>query len=174
VDDQKPDAPKKSIPTRGIPSKESIYLPAHNSPEVRRFQDDNENGTRNVWQLAELINFVFPSKYQRVYNEIALKFMSKVVNKLTLDSEDITGFVKESGISKATFYNRILPRLRRVGMIKLEREIESDLKATKKRRKMRISLSKTFGNYFSKIGESWLALVDEARSSTEQEKQRRL
>ncbi len=164
----------RKIASRGIPSKESIYLPAHNSPEIRRFQDDNENETRNIWQLAELINFVFPSKYQKVYNEIALKFMSKVISKLELNSEDITGFVKENGISKATFYNRILPRLRRVGMIKLEREIENDLKATKKRRKMRISLSKTFGNYFNKIGESWLALVDDARSATEQEKQRKL
>jgi hypothetical protein len=53
-------------------------------------------------------------------------------------------------------------------MIKLEREIEDDLKATKKRRKMKISLSKTFGNYFSKIGESWLAAVDEARSRKQQ------
>jgi hypothetical protein len=165
---------KKSIPTRGIPSNESIYLPAHNSPEIRRFQDDSENGTRNVWQLAELVNFIFPSKYQKVYNSIALKFISKVIEKLELNSEDISGFVKENGISKATFYNRILPRLRRVGMIKLEREIESDLKATRKRRRMRISLSRTFGNYFSKIGESWLALVDDARSASEQDKQRKL
>jgi hypothetical protein len=164
----------RTIASRGIPSKESIYLPAHNSPEIRRFQDDGENQTRNLWQLPDIINFVFPAKYQKVYNGIALKFMEKVMKEIILDSDGITSFIKENSASKATFYNRIVPRLRRVGMIKLEREIQDDLKATKKSRRMRISLSKTFGNYFSKIGDSWLAAVDDARSNAERAMQKRL
>ena len=158
----------KKIASRGIPSKESIYLPAYYSEEVRRFQDDSENMSRNIWRTEEIVNFVFPSKYQAVYHGIALKFINLLFDKQVVRSEEISQFIKDNDVSKATFYNRILPRLRRVGMIKLEREIEDDLKATKKRRKMKISLSKTFGNYFSKIGESWLAAVDDARSRKQQ------
>jgi hypothetical protein len=158
----------RKIASRGIPSKESIYLPAYYSEEVRRFQDDNENMSRNIWRVEEITNFIFPSKYQAVYNGIAIKFINLLFEKQIIRSEDISKFISENSISKATFYNRILPRLRRVGMIKLEREIEDDLKATKKRRKMKISLSKTFGNYFNKIGESWLAAVDDARSKKQQ------
>jgi hypothetical protein len=39
---------------------------------------------------------------------------------------------------------------------------------------MRISLSKTFGNYFMKIGDSWLAAVDDARSKQEKKEQMKL
>ena len=158
----------RKIASRGIPSKESIYLPAYYSEEVRRFQDDSENMSRNIWRVEEIANFIFPSKYQAVYHGIAIKFINLLFEKQVVRSEDISQFIKDNNISKATFYNRILPRLRRVGMIKLEREIEDDLKATKKRRKMKISLSKTFGNYFNKIGESWLAAIDDARGRKQQ------
>jgi hypothetical protein len=39
---------------------------------------------------------------------------------------------------------------------------------------MRISLCKTFGNYFMKIGDSWLAIVDDARSRAEKREQTKL
>ena len=72
--------------------------------------------------------------------------------------------MKGNGISKATFYNRVLPRLKRVGLVKVERETIIAMESKRKFRPMRISLSKTFGNYFMKIGDSWLAIVDDART----------
>ncbi len=161
MDDKKP---KKTITSRGIPSKESFYLPAHYSSEIRKFQDDGENVLRNYWNLNEILNFVFPKQYQPVYNKIAILFMNELIKKNKLSAKDITEFIKENKISKATFYNRVLPRLKRVGMIKVERQTIIAEHNKQKYRPMEISLSKSFGNYLSKIGDSWLALVDDVRT----------
>ncbi len=149
---------------RGVPSSESVYLPPHNSPELRSFQDKDENPTRNLWKLDEVVNFVFSKKYQPKYYEIALSFLEELSKGLQMEGSDIGSFLSENGISKATFYNRVLPRLRRVGMIKVERETIVAKESLRKYRPMKVSLSKTFGNYFLKIGDSWLAAVDDARS----------
>lgn len=155
-------AEEKKIP-RGIPSSESLYFPAHNAEEFKPFQDGNEAQTRNLWRLEDVVNVVFSKKFQPTYHEIAVKFLLALAAKPHMDGAGIGKFVSDSGASKATFYNRVLPRLRRVGMIKIERETMVALESKRKFRPMRISLSKTFGNCFAKIGDSWLAVVDEAR-----------
>lgn len=161
----------KQIASRGVPSSESIYLPRHDSPELRSFQDKNETITRNLWNVEELVNFIFSKKYQPKYYEIALGFMSLLYEKTQVTGDETAAFVKTNGISKATFYNRVLPRLKRVGLIKVERDTVVAIESKRKFRPMRISLSKTFGNYFMKIGDSWLAIVDDARSRMEKKNQ---
>lgn len=153
---------EKRIP-RGIPSSESLYFPAHNAEEFRPFQDGNENQTKNLWRLEDVVNVVFSKKFQPTYHEIALKFLNALAASPQMDGAEIGKFVSDNGVSKATFYNRVLPRLRRVGLIKVERETIVAMESRRKFRPMRISLSKTFGNCFCKIGDSWLAIVDEAR-----------
>ncbi|MFA4983451.1 MAG: hypothetical protein WC588_04525 [Candidatus Micrarchaeia archaeon] len=157
---------KHSIASRGIPSKDSLFLPPFNSPELRSFQDSNENITRNTWNAEEVSNFVFPKRYQQKYSEISLAFLKLLLEKTALTGEEIGQFVSSNGISKATFYNRVLPRLRRVGMIKVERQTIIALESKRKFRPMTITLSKTFGNYLTKIGDSWLAIVDDARTKS--------
>jgi len=152
------------IASRGIPSKDSLFLPPHNSPELRAFQDGNENITRNTWNVEEVVNFVFPARYQEKYHSVALSFTKLLLERNSLTGEEIGNFVSQNGISKATFYNRVLPRLKRIGMIKVERQTLIALESKRKFRPMTISLSKTFGNYLVKIGDSWLAIVDDARS----------
>jgi len=168
--DAKPENSKRSIASRGVPSSESLYLPPHNSEELRSFQDATENPTRNIWSVDEVANFVFSRKYQAKYYEISLGFLKLLGNSTYLDGAAISKFVSENGISKATFYNRVLPRLRRVGMIKIERDTIVAQESKRKFRPMRISLSKTFGNYLMKIGDSWLAIVDDARTKKRQER----
>ncbi|VVC03991.1 Uncharacterised protein [Candidatus Bilamarchaeum dharawalense] len=178
TDDYPPSASEgnktKQIASRGVPSSESIYLPRHDSHELRSFQDKNENLTRNAWNIEELTNFIFSKQYQPKYYEIALGFLKVLYEKTQMTGEETAAFVKTSGISKATFYNRVLPRLKRVGMIKVERDTIVAIESRRKFRPMRISLSKTFGNYFMKIGDSWLALVDDARSKIEKKEQSKL
>ena len=169
IEKEEADAPEEKeekhlIASRGIPSKDSLFLPPHNSPELRSFQDGNENISRNTWSLEEVANFVFPKKYQLKYNEIALAFLKLALEKNSLTGDEIGNFVSSRGISKATFYNRVLPRLKRIGMLKVERQTLIALESKRKFRPMTISLSKTFGNYLVKIGDSWLAVVDDARS----------
>ena len=161
---------KRTIASRGIPSKDSLYLPPYNSPELRSFQDGNENLTRNTWSLEEVSNFVFPKRFQEKYSGIALAFLRLALEKGTLSGDEIGNFVSANGISKATFYNRVLPRLKRIGMLKVERQTLIALESKRKFRPMTISLSKTFGNYITKIGDSWLAIVDDARSKKRVEK----
>ena len=161
---------KKSIASRGVPSDETLYLPAHNSAEIRNFQDKDENITRNVWSLDEVANFLFPKKYQPKYYEIALGFIRLLNDKLVVSGEEAAAYVKANNISKATFYNRVLPRLRKAGAIKVERETIVAQESRRKFRPMVISLSKTFGNYLMKIGDSWIAAVDDARSKKQQSK----
>jgi hypothetical protein len=156
---------KKTIASRGVPSSETLYLPSHYGGEVRSFQDDKTEAiTRNLWNLEEVLNFVFAKRYQRKYYEAALSFMKLMSERLELGGSEINEFVKVSGVSKATFYNRVLPRLKRVGMLKVERDTIIAEEGKRKYRPMRITLSKTFGNYLLKIGDSWLAVVDDARS----------
>jgi len=155
---------KPFIASRGVPSSESLYFPPHNSEELRSFQDKDENPTRNLWNIEEVANFVFSKKYQKKYHETAVGFLKLLNDKQQLTGEDLSAFISANGISKATFYNRVLPRLRRVGMIKIERETIVAVESKRKFRPMRISWSKTFGNYLMKIGDSWIAIVDDARS----------
>lgn len=155
---------KPSISTRGVPATETFYLPSYNSPEIRNFQDKEETLTRNLWTIEEITNFVFSRKYQPKYYEIAFGFLKFLSEKLRINGEDISQYVKKNNISKATFYNRVLPRLRNTGMIKVERKTVVAQESKRKFRPMIISLSKTFGNYLMKIGDSWLAVVDDARS----------
>ena len=156
---------EKKIASRGVPSSESLYFPPYS--DVRKFQDNTETPTRNLWNLDEVIDFVFPKKYQEKYHDVSLHFMKILIAKVHLEGKDISAFLSEKNVSKATFYNRVLPRLRRVGMIKIERETIVPVESKRKYRPMRISLSKTFGNYLMKIGDSWLAVVDDARSRKE-------
>ncbi len=165
---------KKQIASRGVPSEESIYLPRYDSDELRSFQDKNESLTRNLWNAEELANFIFSKKYQPKYYEIATGFLKLLTDKTQVTGDEIALFVKSNNISKATFYNRVLPRLKRVGMIKVERDTIVAIESKRKFRPMRISLSKTFGNYFMKIGDSWLAIVDDARSRAEKKEQMKL
>ncbi len=164
----------RTIASRGVPSSESIYLPRHDSPELRSFQDKNESITRSIWNVEELTNFIFSKKYQPKYYEIALGFLKLLYEKTEMSGEETAAFVRNNGISKATFYNRVLPRLKRVGMVKVERDTVVAIESKRKFRPMRISLSKTFGNYFMKIGDSWLAVVDDARSRKEKKDQMKL
>ncbi len=157
---------KKAIRSRGIPSKFSLYLPPHYSKEIRAFEA-NEIATKNIWRVEEVINFVFPKKYQPTYHEISVKFIKAFESKGYFSAKETAEFIKREGISKATFYNRVLPRLKAVGMVKVERE--PTLSGKSKKYKMKISLSRSFGNYMNKIGDSWLAFVDDVRSRAKEE-----
>ena len=104
----------------------------------------------------------------------AVAFVKELSVQTQMEGDELGKFVSEKNISKATFYNRVLPRLKRVGMVKVERETVVALESKRKFRPMKVSLSKTFGNYFMKIGDSWLACVDDERSRKTQKEQSKL
>jgi len=154
--EQKGGGPKerRGPPSRGIPSARALYLPAHDSKEVRAFEVEGRL-TKNVWPLPELLRFIFPPAYQETYYRVALSFLQRMAEKGSVDGEDIGAFLREEGVSKATFYNKVLPKLRAFGLVKAQRTRD---------RGYILTLSKTFSNYLYKIAESWEAFVDDVRS----------
>ncbi|MCX8154225.1 MAG: hypothetical protein N3C61_00110 [Candidatus Micrarchaeota archaeon] len=143
-------------------SKNILYLPAHYDPILKRFQDDNENSTKNLYSLNDILFFVFPQNISPKYYDISVKFLNLLIQKRgVITGDDIGEFVRANGISKATLYSKVLLKLKMFGLVKIERQF---VDINKKSRKMKVSLSKTFGNYLNKIADSWLAIVDEVRS----------
>ena len=112
-----------------------------------------------------MLLFVFPKKYQETQYKYACDFMRLLLaNPAGLSSDAIGGWVRKSGVSKATFYNKIVPRLKRVGMISAERE------ALRNNAGYLIKPSLTFHNYLFKMAKEWQRLVKTARAKKEPEK----
>jgi hypothetical protein len=142
---------------KGVRSKEALYLPPHWSLK-RRIENEDESQTIGLLPLEELIDHIFPSKYQPKYNQISLELIKLLINnKGKLGPGEVASLLKQ-GISKATLYNRIIPKLRAFGLIKIEREISD-----RKSKRMMIRLSKTFSNYLYKIANSWIAILEELK-----------
>ncbi|OYT26508.1 MAG: hypothetical protein B6U97_03765 [Candidatus Altiarchaeales archaeon ex4484_96] len=145
-------------PTRGVPSGECMWLPKHYGAEVRA---KGGISSRIRWDLAEVVDFLFPHKYQPKYHSIALEFLSLVLDKDVVGKEDIAVFLSESGYSRSTLENKIIPKLARCGLIKREREASGMM--GKKSRALVISASLTYSNYLAKISSEWETLVETAR-----------
>ena len=103
--------------SRGVPSKESIWF-----DDIKRLRDNWAYHKNVRVELNQILELVFPPKYQQKYHLMAIEFMGLLFEKQVLRGDDIGAFIREKEFSKATFYNVILPRLRRVGMVRLERE----------------------------------------------------
>jgi len=136
--------------SRGVPARESLWLPPVDSPAIKAKSLDEEVR----WSLTDVVEHVFPRAYQPQYHKIALALLGQLSQKTALEAPDLAAFVGGNGFSKATFYNKIIPRLIDVGAVKRERIGQ---------RAMRLTLSKSFGNYLQKIGREWNSIVETAR-----------
>lgn len=149
-----PDLP----PSRGVPADETMWFPSHYGREIR-----SKGGldSKIRWDLKEVIDFIFPKRYQPTYHQVAVDFVSLVLEKGRLSKEDISKFLKENDHSRSTLENKIIPKLSRAGIIKREREATGKMK--KKGRGLVISESLTYSNYLKKIAEEWETLVATSR-----------
>ena len=137
-------------PKTGIPSAEQLYLPRKDSlDEVLGKQGAIRMSTS--WNIGDVLQFVFPKKYRESYYNVSNLFLAELLsNGGLMGSSEIGDFVSKSEISKATFYNKVLPRLVRVGMIERHREPESQ--------KMKVKWSSQFSIYLEKIAFEWKRL----------------
>jgi hypothetical protein len=150
----------KQIKSRGIPSDEQLWLPRHDKVrEILNLNADPFDEYGASWELEDVMMFVFPKDYQETYHIHASDFMSLLLSHPEgLYSTQIGEWVRTSGVSKATFYNRILPRLKRIGMVAAERE------APRKNAGYILKPSLTFHNYLFKIAKEWQRHVKTARA----------
>ncbi|MFN3527488.1 MAG: hypothetical protein ACK4YO_00070 [Candidatus Altarchaeaceae archaeon] len=146
----------KPILSRGIPSKESLFLPKHDGKIINSKGGLNEN---IIWDVEDVIDFIFPKIYQPRYHEISVKFVEFLLKEGKLNSEKISKFLKDNNFSKATLENIIIPKLVNFGLIKRERE--QTMKG--KGRKLILSDSLVFSHYLERISKAWSMIVLTAR-----------
>jgi len=151
--------PRLQPPTRGIPAKESMWL-----QDVRKLRDEWKYHQNVRLELTQLMHLIFPEKYQAKYYQIGLNFMQFLLKKGQLYGDDIGEFLKNQQYSKATFYNVILPRLKRVGMVKTERETFSPFKSKQKFHKKIVKPSTEFSLFFSSVAREYESIVNTARA----------
>ncbi|MFH0713973.1 MAG: hypothetical protein V1722_05365 [Candidatus Micrarchaeota archaeon] len=137
-------------PKTGMPSEDQLYLPRKDTlDELLNKQGAIRSSTS--WELGDVLQFVFPSKYRSAYHGVAVSFLKALqANNGSLTSSQIGEFVEKTKVSKATFYNKVLPRLVRIGMLDRNREPTSN--------KMTVKWSNQFAIYLEKIAFEWKRL----------------
>lgn len=145
--------------SRGAPSKETLWF-----DDVKRLRDEWAYHKNVRLELNQILELVFPPKYQQKYYLMAIEFMNHLLGKQALYGDDIGAFIREKSFSKATFYNIILPRLRRVGMVRLEREEFHHERSKQKFYKKIVKPSTQFSKFWSHIASEYSSLVQTAKS----------
>lgn len=150
--------------SRGIRSKETLYLPKHDG----KFISDKGGLDKNIiWEVEDVIGFIFPKIYQPKYYEIAVRFIKFVLEYEKIAKEEITKFLKENGYARSTLENEIIPKLVSFGLLKREREQAKSGKS----RYLVLSDSLTFSNYLERIGNAWSMVVLTARQKRKVKKE---
>ena len=147
------------IVSRGVPAKESIWL-----DDVRKRRDEWQYHKKVRLEVVHLIQIIFPKQYQTKYHNIAKKFMNFLLEKGRIKGADTGSFISSNNFSKATFYNVILPRLRKVGMVRLAREEFHISKDKQKYYRKIIEPSKQFSIYFKKLADEYETILDTAEA----------
>ncbi len=155
---KKPGNPTPTLPpSRGIPADESLWIPRHYGKEIRKKGGLDKTV---IWGVENVIDFIFPKKYQPTYFKVATDFIDLLLKNETVTKKEISKFLKEKKYSRSTLENKIIPKLVRFGLIKRERALEGTLK---KGRSLVLSESLTFTNYLERIAFAWNSLVSTAR-----------
>lgn len=141
----------------GIPSGESLWMPSHDGRDLK-----NKGGLDKTvfWSVSDVLDFVFPEKFQPVYHGVACKLVDLILKKGFVGKKDISLFLKENNISRSTLENKVIPKLVRLGLLKREREFKAGLG---KGRGLVLSESLTFTTYLDRVGFAWNMLVSTAR-----------
>ena len=147
------------IVSRGVTAKESLWL-----DDVRKRREEWQYHKKVRLELHHLMQVVFPKQHQPKYHDISLKFMNFLLEKGRLEGVDTGSFIATNGFSKATFYNVILPRLKKVGMVRLLREEFNQSKDKQKYYRKIIEPSKQFSLFFKKLGDEYETILDTAEA----------
>ena len=145
--------------SHGIPASESLWIPSHYGMDVR---DKGGLDKTVIWGVTDVIDFIFPEKFQPKYHEVAVKFVELLLSHDVVTKREISKFLRENDYSRATLENKIIPKLVRFGLIQREREFK--VAGLGKGRALVLSDSLTFTNYLERIGFAWNMLVSTARA----------
>ena len=143
--------------SRGVPSDETLWVPHKGGADLKR-----KGGLSDEipWDYDDIIDFIFPQKYQPKYYRVACDFMQMVLEHEVIRTTEITRFLKKTGYSKATLENKIIPKLKRFGLLKGARELTGRME---RGRPLVLTPSLTFTTYLTKIASEWKSVVKDAR-----------
>lgn len=144
--------------SHGIPVAESLWLPSHYGRDVK---DKGGLDKTVIWGASDVVDFIFPAKYQPKYHEVAVKFIELLLSSDVVTKREISRFLKENEYSRATLENKVIPKLVRFGLIQREREYKAGIG---KGRSLVLSDSLTFTNYLERVAFAWNMLVSTARA----------
>ncbi|MFH1404274.1 MAG: hypothetical protein ABIH11_08405 [Candidatus Altiarchaeota archaeon] len=141
----------------GIPSGDALWIPSHYGSELKK-----KGGLDKTvyWDVEEVVDFIFPKRYQPTYHMVASDFIRLVLENDYATKKEIKRFLDEKKYSKSTLENKIIPKLVRFGFLKREREYKAGLG---KGRALILSESLTFTNYLERIAFAWNMLVSTSR-----------
>lgn len=149
----KPEPPKK----KRLKSKESLYFPSVQSNKWKNIDEDIR------WDLEDIINHIFPKKYQEKSYEYAVKLMHFLIeNPGGIGKKDLSKFIKEEDIPKSTLYNIVIPKMVKLGI--LERKRETNVSNPNKGWFMILKPSISFSSHLQKLSREWRSIYKTATS----------
>ncbi|MEM4255497.1 MAG: hypothetical protein QXR53_04195 [Candidatus Norongarragalinales archaeon] len=151
---------KEKVVPKGIPSEEAFWLPDHSKIHeiIGKNNPFDEFGVE--WSASDLMLFLFPKKYRETQHKFATQLVELMIeNGGTLDYMQLGDFAERSGVSKATLYNKIVPRLLKAGLVERHRKNPENEKGPYK-----LELSQSFHNYLFKMAKEWRRMVATARN----------
>lgn len=145
-----------------LTSKESLFYPSvlgeswkNVDPEVR-------------WDLGDVVNHVFPRRYQERSHSHAVKLLGLVMeNPKGVGKTALSAFFRDSQIPEATAYNVIIPKLVRFGLV--ERRRETNATNPSKGWFMVLKPSTAFSSHLSKLAAEWRSIYKTAEQKTDKE-----
>jgi predicted transcriptional regulator len=155
---------KEKIVPKGIPAEESFWLPDHSKIHeiLGKTNPFDEFGAE--WGVSDLMQFLFPRKYRETQHKFATQLLEFMIARGgELHYMELGDFVEKTGVSKATLYNKIVPRLIDVGMVERHRK-----KMDAEKGPYKLELSQSFHNYLFKMAKEWRRIVSTARNSKNQ------
>ena len=155
ADDEKhPFVDETARKTSTIVTKESIAIPTDTQKYKR---------SERAWNWEKIVDLFFPEEQSPKRNKYAKIFLRELKEEGEIDSEKLNAFDEwghEKG--KSNLKNKILPKLRRLGVIKYEYlEYRDRSEGSQGRRKV-IKPARTFSSILDSMANGWAAYESSA------------
>ncbi len=149
MSDEHPFVDETARKTSTIVTKNSIAIPR----DQKKFKK-----SQRAWNWEKIVDLFFPEEQSPKRNKYAKIFLRELKDEGEIDSEKLNAFDEwghEKG--KSNLKNKILPKLRRLGVIKYEYLEYRDAREGSKGRRKVIKPSRSFTSILDSMANGWAA-----------------
>ncbi len=151
----------------GVPTKYTMFLPAIGSQQLKLLGGLKNNGDIDHevnWSMEIVLGFLFHPRYSPKTFQTALAFMDFLMKHNEVDSELRNKWLRENQeFSQSTLERRVLPKLRRFGLIKITRELPVGGRRKVNERPMILVPDIRFATLLKKVGSEWAKIIKTKR-----------